>query len=230
MYLFERPSVRSKMPNFLPDPKGAPANRQKKTCANRVWGCDQFKLISPTAAVPRSWPSLGSVLPFTSPARSRAASHSRKQTKKIVLMVFILPDLADSLDTQALVLAGGREQENMPFLIWICLLLSYNCMICSKFQRWKPSPTDVNCKINIAFSRTRISLYALKHWGAGSRKVNAWRRKEKKPPKHPNKRDKLYYFRLHYAWLVWKDMSLFIGSLLLQIKYVIRAITYKTEM
>lgn len=54
VYLFERPSVRSKMPNFLPDPKGARANQQKKSCANRVWGCDQLKLIGPTAAVPRS--------------------------------------------------------------------------------------------------------------------------------------------------------------------------------
>lgn len=79
------------------------------------------------------------------------------------LMVFIFPDFADRLDTQGLVLAGDREQENMLLLIWVCLLPSNNCMIFSKFQRWKPSPIDVNYKITIAFSRTKISL---KHSGA----------------------------------------------------------------
>ena len=75
-------------------------------------------------------------------------------------MGFILPDTADRVDT--LVFAGGREQEEMPFLFWICLLLSNIYMMYSKYQWQKLSPTNLNCKIYIACSRTKISLYALK--------------------------------------------------------------------
>lgn len=68
-------------------------------------------------------------------------------------MVLILPDSADRLDTQALVLAGGREQENMSFLIWVCLLLSNNCMTCSKLQRWKPGPVAIDYKIKYSLQQ-----------------------------------------------------------------------------
>lgn len=156
--------------------------------ANRVWVCDQFKLCSPTAAVPRSWPFRGPTVAFSSSARSGAAHHSRKQAnEKLVLMALIFPGTADRVDTQTLVLADGREQENMPFLFWLCLLLSSNYMIYSKFQRWKPSPINVTFKIYIAFSRTKISLM---HWNVAEQGAVKWIPENGKEERENNKAPK----------------------------------------
>lgn len=63
------------------------------------------------------------------------------------------------MNTETLVIAGGRKQEHVPSLFWIFLLLSHTYITYLKFQRQKPRPINVNCKIYIASSRTKISLY-----------------------------------------------------------------------
>lgn len=155
---FERPSVRCKVPNFLLDPTGHWLTIKWKVV---LTGCG-FVLLCLSSSVGQLLflvlAPLGPALSSTSSARS-GGSKPPPKAKQSCFSWHLLPATVARVNTETLVLAGGRKQEHVPSLFWIFLLLSHKYITCLKFQRQKPRPINVNCKIYIASSRTKISLY-----------------------------------------------------------------------